>query len=39
MVSQSELQDSQDYTEKPCLEKKKKKKKVTCLIKIMECTF
>jgi hypothetical protein len=26
-IRQSEFQDSQGYTEKPCLEKKKKKKK------------
>jgi hypothetical protein len=27
LISQSEFQDSQGYTEKPCLEKKKKSKK------------
>jgi hypothetical protein len=29
---QSEFQDSQSYTEKPCLEKPKKKKKVAVLM-------
>jgi hypothetical protein len=32
---QSEFQDSQDYTEKPCIEEPKKKKKKVCLVTIL----
>jgi hypothetical protein len=36
---QSEFQDSQGYTEKPCLEKPKKKKKKTKIIIIKEISI